>query len=325
MRKINRLFNGEETDTGAFCPAGEPGNGDPQAELKERFEEIVQTTEEFPVDFDQAWQWIGYSTKGNAKKILEENFIKGVDFNLIKKNKVQIEGNREIDRPYEAIFLTVDCFKSFCMMARTEKGKEVRKYYIQIEKSWNTIKRITTGALQMCQERGNAARQYLPGPLEGIEIGKSRVQRINKLHRQINMLQQQIEAELEGEITELTAEIGQLKLENRALMLKVSFSGFAPDPESALSMSKTAAVINRPGYGRNRIFALLREEGITDSKNIPHQDYLDQGYFKVVMRKWVDRNNTIRIDFTMRVYQKGVIFIDRLIERTEAKKRERAL
>jgi hypothetical protein len=34
-------------------------------------------------------------------------------------------------------FLTADCFKAFCMMAGTEKGKQVRKYYLKIEKAWN--------------------------------------------------------------------------------------------------------------------------------------------------------------------------------------------
>jgi hypothetical protein len=51
-------------------------------ELKERFEEIVQSAEEFPVDFDDAWQWIGYSTKGNALRVLKENFEESIDFCL---------------------------------------------------------------------------------------------------------------------------------------------------------------------------------------------------------------------------------------------------
>jgi hypothetical protein len=31
-----------------------------------QLEIIAQSSEAFPVDFDLAWQWIGYSTKGNA-------------------------------------------------------------------------------------------------------------------------------------------------------------------------------------------------------------------------------------------------------------------
>jgi hypothetical protein len=44
-------------------------------------------------------------------------------------------------------FLSVDCFKTFCMMARTEKGREVRKYYLQVEKAFNNPEAIVRKAL----------------------------------------------------------------------------------------------------------------------------------------------------------------------------------
>jgi hypothetical protein len=58
--------------------------------LKERFEVIAQSTEKFPVDFDEAWQWVGYSNKANALRILRDNFRGDVDYasllsGLIKK------------------------------------------------------------------------------------------------------------------------------------------------------------------------------------------------------------------------------------------------
>jgi phage anti-repressor protein len=46
-------------------------------------------------------------------------------------------------------FLTVDCFKAFCMMAGTSKGKEVRLYYLKIEKAWNTLEAVMARAQQM--------------------------------------------------------------------------------------------------------------------------------------------------------------------------------
>ena len=52
-------------------------------ELKERFENIVQSTEQFPVNFDEAWQWVEYSTKGNALKILQSNFEENTDYSSL--------------------------------------------------------------------------------------------------------------------------------------------------------------------------------------------------------------------------------------------------
>jgi phage anti-repressor protein len=114
-------------------------------ELKERFEGIVKSTERFPVDFDEAWQWVGYSTKGNALRVLQTNFESENDYLSILINR----SDGKPGKPYTAYSLTTDCFKSFCMMAETEKGKEVRKYYLTIEKAWNTPELVAARARQM--------------------------------------------------------------------------------------------------------------------------------------------------------------------------------
>jgi len=88
---------------------------------------IIQSDEKFPVDFDVAWQWVGYTRKSYAKEVLEARFDKGFDFCRISC-KNQMRG-----RPSQKIFLTIDCFKNFCMMAGTQKGKEVRRYFLNCE------------------------------------------------------------------------------------------------------------------------------------------------------------------------------------------------
>lgn len=89
---------------------------------------IVKSDERFPVDFDDAWQWIGYNAKSKAKNKLVNNFEEEVDF-LPKWVK-----NPQGGRPSESIKLTVDCFKSLAMMAGTEKGKEIRRYFLECER-----------------------------------------------------------------------------------------------------------------------------------------------------------------------------------------------
>ncbi|NEQ53608.1 MAG: hypothetical protein F6K11_26320 [Leptolyngbya sp. SIO3F4] len=89
---------------------------------------MVQSTEQFPVDFDNAWKWIGWTRKSKAKKTLTNNFIEGVDF-CTRGCKSSTGG-----RSSELILLTVDCFKSLGMMAGTEKGREIRQYFLKCEK-----------------------------------------------------------------------------------------------------------------------------------------------------------------------------------------------
>ncbi len=95
---------------------------------------IVQSTEQFPVDFDAAWQWIGYSTKQKAKNKLINNFDMGFDYTLTQMVK-RVEGNRGGGSVrFESISLTLDCFKSLGMMAGTGQGKEVRCYFLECER-----------------------------------------------------------------------------------------------------------------------------------------------------------------------------------------------
>ena len=42
-------------------------------------------------------------------------------------------------RPEEKIMLNVDTFKNLCMISNTEKGKEIRKYYVKMENILNKI------------------------------------------------------------------------------------------------------------------------------------------------------------------------------------------
>ena len=94
---------------------------------------MVQSTESFPVDFDNAWKWIGWTRKSTAKKTLTNNFVEGVDF--CRKGCKSPTGGRSS----QLILLTVDCFKSLGMMAGTEKGKEIRQYFLKCEKQAKEI------------------------------------------------------------------------------------------------------------------------------------------------------------------------------------------
>jgi hypothetical protein len=71
-------------------------------------QELVDSDNQYPIDFEDAWQWLGYSTKGKAKNKLVRNFDQGVDF-LTTWSKTPSGG-----RPSESFALTIDCFKHLC-------------------------------------------------------------------------------------------------------------------------------------------------------------------------------------------------------------------
>lgn len=89
---------------------------------------------EFPVDFDAAWEWLEYSTKGNAWQSFQNaGFLEQTDFMVNHKKSTGGRAAREI-------WLTIDCFKQWAMMSGTSKGKRVRLYFIECERK---LKQLT--------------------------------------------------------------------------------------------------------------------------------------------------------------------------------------
>ena len=101
-------------------------------------QELIESDQQFPINFADAWQWLGYSTKQKAKNKLTRNFEKDLDY-LTKWLSVPHSNGLTASRT-EQIMLTIDCFKSLGMMAGTEQGKLVRKYFIECEKKWELTK-----------------------------------------------------------------------------------------------------------------------------------------------------------------------------------------
>ena len=63
--------------------------------LKGRFEIIAQSGERYPVDFDEAWQWIGYARKEDAVNLLLGNFYEDLDYVCFALNRSkQIQKNK---------------------------------------------------------------------------------------------------------------------------------------------------------------------------------------------------------------------------------------
>ena len=93
--------------------------------------QLYHSNEQFPVDFELAWAWLGYTRKDSAKKKLLRHFKKDEDYRVRQTAELTPAGgysNRE------DICLTVNCFKEMGMMAGTEKGRKVRQHFLECER-----------------------------------------------------------------------------------------------------------------------------------------------------------------------------------------------
>lgn len=92
-------------------------------------------------------------------RMCEYGFTTGTDFNLLKIERVHMEGNRMVSRPVEDAALTIDMAKEICMLQRNEKGKQARQYFLQLEKDWNSPEKVMARALRIAERKINGLEE----------------------------------------------------------------------------------------------------------------------------------------------------------------------
>lgn len=86
-------------------------------------------------------------------RMTEYGFVEGQDFNSVKIDEVRQEGNRHVKREITDHALKLDMAKEIAMIQRTEKGKEVRQYFIQVERDYNSPEKVMARALLMANNK----------------------------------------------------------------------------------------------------------------------------------------------------------------------------
>lgn len=95
---------------------------------------------------------IGTAFKDWFPRMAEYGFVEGTDFNMLKIERVQMEGSREVRREVTDYNISVDMAKQICMIQRKPEGKAVRQYLIDLEKAWNTPEQVFARALRMADQ-----------------------------------------------------------------------------------------------------------------------------------------------------------------------------
>ena len=105
----------------------------------------------------------------------------------------------------------------------------------------------------------------------------------------------------------------KLLLENNLLKPKAEFYDCVADSKTAIPMEAVAKTMGIHGIGRNNLFKLLRDKKILKENNLPYQEFVDRGYFRVVESKYTKASGETCIYIKILVYQKGVDYIRKMI------------
>lgn len=124
-------------------------------EMNELINVTLNENHEPVVSGRQLHETLGVKTayKDWFPRMTEYGFTEGEDFNPLKIEQVRQEGTRKVKRQIEDHVLKLDMAKEIAMIQRTDKGKEVRTYFIQVEKDFNSPEKIMARALLMADKK----------------------------------------------------------------------------------------------------------------------------------------------------------------------------
>lgn len=207
-------------------------------------------------------------------RMCEYGFRETEDFNVLKNERVQIEGNREVSRTVVDYDISIDMAKQICMLQRTEKGRKCRQYFIDLEKAWNTPEQVFARALKLADKRIQDLQQKNTGLIEDVSRMKPKeifADAVATSHTSI----------LVGDLAKLICQngypIGQKRL-----------------------------------FGWLRDNGYLMKYG--QSKNMPMQRFVEQGLFEVKESNVQNPDGSVRITRTTKVTGKGQqYFINKLL------------
>ena len=91
-------------------------------------------------------------------RMCEYGFTENKDYKAISQKRLTAQGNTTTFTDHE---LSIPMAKEICMLQRSEKGKAIRQYFIQVEEAWNTPEAIMARALKFADTRLIQAKEEI--------------------------------------------------------------------------------------------------------------------------------------------------------------------
>jgi hypothetical protein len=98
---------------------------------------VKNTPEDFVIDFDDVWKWIGFSQKIPAIQLLKKYFIMDVDYKKIDKSIIKREHTRG-GHNKEIIYVNLKTFKLFAIKSNTKKSSIIQSDFIKFDEILQT-------------------------------------------------------------------------------------------------------------------------------------------------------------------------------------------
>lgn len=81
-------------------------------------------------------------------RMCEYGFIENADYITVDKKVLRSDGTVMPQTQFDHS-LTIEMAKQLCMLARNDKGREAREYFIAVERDWNSPEKVMSRALKI--------------------------------------------------------------------------------------------------------------------------------------------------------------------------------
>jgi anti-repressor protein len=192
-------------------------------------------------------------------------FSEGNDFTSVKSSTLV---NNGAEREITDYRISIDMAKQICMIQRSEKGRQYRQYFLDLEKAWNTPEQIFARALKMADQTIAKLKDTNKSLVEKIEADKPKTifaDAVSTSHTSI----------LIGDLAKLICQNG-VQTGQKRLFQWMRDNGY---------LMKSGA-----------------------SYNMPMQRYIEQGLFEVKESSVQNPDGSVRVTRTTKVTGKGQLY-----------------
>lgn len=207
-------------------------------------------------------------------RMAEYGFTENVDFSTVHKNVIRSDGSVMPQTQYDHQ-LTIDMAKEICMIQRSEKGKQFRQYFIEVEKQWNTPEAVMARALQFANNQ------------------LDKIKEVNK--------------QLETTVAVQTQQISELQPKASYYDVILNCKDLVSTTEIAKDYGKSAKWLNSLLH---ELGVQFKQGGIW----LLYQKYAESGYTSTKTHNYLDENGRTHAKVHTYWTQKGRIFIYDLLK-----------